>query len=143
MDKHWKKGTISMATAQLLYETDIPLIWKRVYDTKDGTAKNRNFNSWTSTGGITTHKGRYVYAVPLSSLQNWIRDKLNFHVVITPEFYRTGINYNWQVLIYGITDKSCYDDRSTGMYGDNGEYPTYEEALDAGLKRALEILLGK
>jgi len=143
MDKHWKKGTISMATAQLLYETDIPLIGKRVYDTNDGSAKNRNFNSWASTGRISTHKGRYVYAVPLANLQNWMRDVLDFHVVITPEFYRDGINYNWQVLIYNVTDKTCYDNRSTGMYGDNGEYPTHEEALDAGLKRALEILLGK
>lgn len=72
-------------------------------------------------------------------LQMWLRGK-KFHVVITPEFYKTGINYNWQVLIYDPEDEHrCIHKQSSMMYGANGEYPEYHLALEAGLEKALKL----
>lgn len=46
-----------------------------------------------------------------------------------------------QVLFYD-TDSECPNDcwtnDSTGMYGDNGEFNTYEDALNFGILKALE-----
>lgn len=75
-----------------------------------------------------------------ASLQNWLREKHNIFVQITVDFYRNGINYLWQVLIYDKEDTAgdyCSKD-SSGLYGDDGEYPTYEKALESGLKKALK-----
>lgn len=70
----------------------------------------------------------------------WLRDVHDIHVVITEEPYVNGINYLWQVFIYNPASADCWDDESTGMYGDNGEYKTYEEALEAGLREAIKLI---
>ena len=66
--------------------------------------------------------------------QGWI-------VQITPDFYKTGVNFNWQVLIWDRSGKShdWISDYSTGMYGGNGEYKTSYSALVYGTLRALEL----
>jgi hypothetical protein len=76
-----------------------------------------------------------------SLLQKWLREVHNLHVIIQPEFYTTGINYCVQVLCYAPELEDCEDNnKCTGMYGDNGEYPTYEEALEFGLQLALNLI---
>lgn len=70
----------------------------------------------------------------------WLREVHGIHVVITEEAYTNGINYLWQVLIYNPLSIDCWDNKSTGMYGDNGEYKTYEEALEAGLREAIKLI---
>ena len=73
--------------------------------------------------------------VPQSFLQKWLRDKHNIYVTITQDFYTTGINFLCQVLIYDPTDDyNCTHKLSSGLYGDNHEFPTYEDALEFGLK---------
>ena len=70
----------------------------------------------------------------------WLRETHGIHVVITEEAYTNGINYLWQVLIYNPLSVDCWDNKSTGMYGDNGEYKTYEGALEAGLREAIKLI---
>lgn len=81
-----------------------------------------------------------VYEAPSQSLlQKWLRAIHHMLVIIIPDFYLDGINYNVQVLTY---DTDGFDfvsnELSTGSYGDNGEFETYEDALEFGLFKALE-----
>ena len=75
-------------------------------------------------------------------LRNWLREVHNLHVVITPEFYRDGINYNYQVLEYDPKGKDgCVGERSSMMYGDNHEYPQEHLAIEAGIHHALTFII--
>jgi len=87
------------------------------------------------------YDGEYYAACTQSFLQKYLREVHNLHVIIQPEFYTTGINYCVQVLCYAPELEDCENhDKCTSMYGDNGEYPTYEEALEFGLELALNLI---
>jgi hypothetical protein len=83
----------------------------------------------------------------------WFRDKHGLYVVNQPEFYTTGINFNWQILWYLPKEEWKYDEddghviyveTGTGMYGDNAEYPTQEKADLGIIKKMIEIVkMGK
>lgn len=78
---------------------------------------------------------------------DWL-DSKNIHISIHPEFYKDGINWNWQVLEYDpngeedpLTHRYSYTThRSTGMYGDNGEYPKRMDAVRAAIEEALKLV---
>lgn len=84
-----------------------------------------------------------ISAPTLSLAQKWLREVYDCYIVITPEPYIEGINFNWQVLFYDNTSFDCWSDKSTGMYGDNGEHPTHESALELGLFKALLLITNK
>jgi hypothetical protein len=77
----------------------------------------------------------------------FFRDKHGLYVHSVPEFYLDGINFNWQILWYLPKDQWVKDEdgrvrtftEGTMLYGDNGEYPTQEEADLACLKKMIEI----
>ena len=75
----------------------------------------------------------------------WFRDIHGLYHTICPEFYRDGINFNWQILWYlpkeEWTEYVICD--GTVCYGDNGEYPSQEEAELACLKKLIEIVKQK
>lgn len=78
-----------------------------------------------------------------SLLQKWLREKHNLYICISAEFYKTGINHTLQILCYNpnLSESDYYDnDKCTGMYGDNAEFNTYEEALEFGLQKALTFV---
>ena len=94
---------------------------------------------WDSTSPSNFNADDWAYSCPTQALAaRWLREAHGIHVVITEEAYTNGINYLWQVLIYNPLSVDCWDNKSTGMYGDNGEYKTYEEALEAGLQEAIK-----
>lgn len=96
---------------------------------------------WDSTSPSNFNADDWGYSCPTQALAaRWLREVHDIHVVITEEPYVNGINYLWQVFIYNPASADCWDDESTGMYGDNGEYKTYEKALEAGLKHSLELV---
>lgn len=70
-------------------------------------------------------------------LQEWLRKK-NIFVVVHPEAYPNSVNWCVQVLIYNNASYDCWDNKSSALYGDNGEFKTYENALEFGLKMALK-----
>lgn len=72
-------------------------------------------------------------------IQKWLRDVHNKHVQITAEYYSDGINWNVQVLWLDENDHHDYTG-GTMMYGDNGEFSTYEAALEFGLGKALNLI---
>lgn len=76
----------------------------------------------------------------------WFRDVHGLYVRNQPEFYTTGINFNWQILWYLPKEEWKYDEENrpflietgTFMYGDNAEFPT-QEAADLGM---IEKMIG-
>lgn len=88
------------------------------------------------------YDGKEYSAVTQALLQKWLREKHNCFVTITQEFYMDGINFLWQVLIFDKNNEDCSGDylspKSSGLYGDNGKYKKYEDALEDGLKHALK-----
>lgn len=84
----------------------------------------------------------YIDWTPYHILE-WLIE-LGWHILIIPEFYKTGVNYNVQVLHYNpdrefaAIDNFC--DTATCLYGDNGELPTLEEAITYGIKWCFNII---
>lgn len=76
-----------------------------------------------------------------SALAAWLRDKYGMFVVVTPDAYTTGVNWEVQVLSYNPEDSTCWDaDMSSGVFGDNAEFATYEQAFLFGLSHAFRLL---
>lgn len=101
------------------------------------------------------HSGLYsICAAPLwQQAIDFIHSKGIF-ISIRPEIYKDGINWNWQLFWYlpkeewtyftEIIDSAIenfYD--GTFMYGDNHEYPTYNDAIKGCIEKAIEILKTK
>lgn len=73
----------------------------------------------------------------LYEVEKWLRERHNCIIVTNADFYINGINYLFQVLFYDEKFVDCISDISSGLCGDNGEYKTYEECLDAAIREAL------
>lgn len=81
---------------------------------------------------------------PLSKVLEWFTDKHGLYVAIIPEFYRDGVNWNWQVFWYSnnpVPEENHYTDGSL-MYGDNGEYQTKILAELAAIYYMIEKVKG-
>lgn len=108
-------------------------------------AKEKGFDEQHSDFYIDkTENGDFtdLPCVPQSILQKWLRDEHNMFVVVTPEFYKNGINHNVQIRTYDPDDEVLYSSitKTTGMFGDDGEFETYEIALEFGLVKALKLI---
>ena len=76
---------------------------------------------------------------------DWFRTEHGLFYSIMPEFYTTGINFNWQLRWYlpkSEWTKYIVSD-GTMWYGDNGEYPTQRDAELATLRKMITITLAK
>jgi len=71
---------------------------------------------------------------------DWFREEHGLLYSIIPEFYTGGINFNWQLRWYLPKEEWTEHVISDGTYwyGDNGEYPTQEEAELATLRKMIE-----
>jgi hypothetical protein len=69
-------------------------------------------------------------------------DEKNLNIKITPEYYKDGRNWLWQILIYSPKEEFNYY-VGTFQYGDNGEYRTRLKAEKAAFEMAFEILNNK
>lgn len=84
-------------------------------------------------------------APTFSQAFSWFREKHGLYHYILPEFYKNGINFNWQIFWY-LPKEKWTDYRITDgtmLYGDNGEYPTQEDAEQACLIKLIEIVKNK
>lgn len=101
--------------------------------------------AWEDTrNGCWLHFGSYpvgLLQAPLyQQIIDWFREKHNLHIYLSVDFYESGDNYLWQILIKDITDKTFYSKKSTGLYGDNNEYPTYYKALEKAIEEAFKLI---
>ncbi len=82
-----------------------------------------------------------VLAPTQSLLQKWLREEHNIWINILPECYSYGLQINMAILCVEMDgEKAKSTHKSTGWWGDNGEYPTYEDALEDGLQQALKLI---
>lgn len=67
-------------------------------------------------------------------------EQYDIHISINQEFYKDGTNNLWQVFwrLTKPTSDSLYS--GTGGYGDNGEYPTFNMALEDAFICCMELL---
>jgi len=87
----------------------------------------------------------YSWAPLYQQVFKWFREKHGLYIHFAPEFYMTGINFNWQILWYLPKEKWTEYVVSDGtmLFGDNGEYPTQEDAENACLDKLIEIVKNK
>lgn len=99
--------------------------------------EDKNNIGITNTTNSKLPKG--VYSMPtLYQAQKWLRERHNCYVQITYEAYKTRVNYLVQVLFYEPNDDDCWSNKSTGKYGDNAEFESFEDALSFGILEALK-----
>ena len=84
----------------------------------------------------------YSWAPLYQQVFRWFREKHGLYIHFVPEFYMTGINFNWQILWYLPKEKwtEYVVSNGTMLFGDNGEYPTQEDAENACLDKLIEII---
>lgn len=80
----------------------------------------------------------YISCPTLYEAEKWLRKNYNCIITTNVEFYTNGTNYLFQVLFYDENAYDCISDKSLGLHGDNGEYKSYEECLDAAIREALK-----
>ena len=98
-----------------------------------------NENSVGITVSTNSKLPKEVYSMPtLWEAQKYLREKHNCYIQITYEAYKTGVNYLVQVLFYELNDDDCWSNKSTGKYGDNAEFDSFEDALSFGILEALK-----
>ena len=80
----------------------------------------------------------YCYSRPtLDVAQRWLREIKGYHIAVFPEsHYDKGIVYRFSIYNEDYDGRVCYS-------GHSGQAETYEEAQEAGNKKALEIILEK
>lgn len=78
---------------------------------------------------------KQCFSLPTQSLaQRWLRETKNLHI----EIYRSAVGYGYAIV---KADNGTWqeDDDSRGP-NDGGLWDTYEEALEAGIQKALSLL---
>ena len=103
--------------------------------------------AWIDHPDVWVHEGMGINTWELRHLYDFFDDN-NLNIYIKPEYYYTGINWNWQILWHKPTKPEnkteyLYQCGGTGMYGDNNEYPTRQEAEQASFLKAFELLEDK
>lgn len=87
----------------------------------------------------------YSYTPYLEEINLYLQG-VRVYIQLSEEFYTTGVNHLWQVLIYDPdnVDSNCIlSEGSSGLYGDNGEYETREDALEDAIRYSLLFLLNR
>ena len=136
-------GLIKSETAKLAKEKGFDTAIEKIYDETgvittgiSGTGKLVKNSEWGDRG---------CYSAPTQPLlQKWLREAHNIDVVIAPERYKDGVNYIVQAQKWDLGSDEEFNPNFTvdGSYwfNDNGEYPTYEVALEKGLEEGLKLI---
>lgn len=80
------------------------------------------------------HCYKYLSVPPQSVAQKWLHETKNLHI----EIYRNACGYGYAI-VKANNGTWMEDDDSKGP-NDGGKWDTYEEALEAGLQEALELI---
>lgn len=79
----------------------------------------------------------------LSQAKQWFRETFDIDVNVWAEFYKDGYTWNVQVMWWTNQNDTNGDfpfHNGTMSYGDNGEFDSYEHALENGLRLAVKRL---
>jgi hypothetical protein len=147
---------VTFKTAELAKKRGyMPVSLEWVYTrSKDGTVYIENGKSkarYVGTFNEVDDNGEpleLIAAPDFEDLRDWL-EKKGFYINIIYDLYPDGVNVNWQVLWYLPKEEWVTDRTGNGMtmhhqymsgtsqYGDNHEFPTYDEAMDAALRKAV------
>lgn len=88
------------------------------------------------TAKLLKEKGMFTdIEFPTQSIvQKWLRETKDLHI----EIYRSAVGYGY-VIVKANNGTWREDDDSRGP-NDGGEWDTYEEALEAGIREALKLI---
>ena len=64
-----------------------------------------------------------------------MREVHGIYIMITQEFYKDGVCHLFQVCKYNKGNYTC-----SGLFGDNGEFSSYEDCLEEGILYALNLI---
>ena len=128
-----KEKLISFKTAKLAKEKGFD------EGTNNGYGKDNEELHWTEYIIFHNRNNGMISASTQSLLQKWLRDEHDVYIQISEDFYGDGINHLVQVLIYDANESKndYFSIKSSGQWGDNNEFKTYEDALEKGLQEAL------
>jgi hypothetical protein len=132
-----REELITIKTAILLKNKGFDIPCLSYYDGSDMVATQAN-NPF-DLKNYNSRKGSTLRSAPTQTLvQKWLREKHNIFIICTQNFYWDGVNHLVQVFKYNPEKERCYE--GTMLYGDNGEFESYEVSLEFGLKLALELI---
>lgn len=131
-----EKNYVSLEVAKLLKERGFNEVCDRGYFITDPDIAPLFYGTFQNKGEC--YVSGHVAAPTLYVAQKWLREKHDCYVQVTHEAYKTGVNNLVQVLFYEPNDNDCWSNKSTGVYGDNAEFDTYEDALNFGILEALK-----
>ena len=116
---------VSLEVAKLLKKAGFDWDTYSAYN-KDGmfTNKNRSILTWNDFAN-------YYSAPTLEVAQRWLRKTHHLHITIF-----SSSQESWMFRITKLHEKL-----ENGVYGE--DFYTYEEAQEAGIKKALELILEK
>jgi hypothetical protein len=77
------------------------------------------------------------YAPRLELAQKWLREVKDYHIIIEYDGYQRVYQCRLDSYVH------LYDLKHREWIDDHKDFSTYEEALDAGIRRALELILDK
>lgn len=80
------------------------------------------------------HCYKYLSVPPQSVAQKWLRETKNLHI----EIYRNTCGYGYAIV--KANNGTWMEDDDTKGPNDGGNWDTYEEALEAGLQEALNLI---
>ena len=123
---------VSLEVAKLLKEAGF--VWE-VQNYYSKLSRYQGKLLWLSCGckykeNINTNQNRYS-APTLDVAQRWLRETHNLHITIF-----SSSQESW---MFRITKQ--HEKLENGVYGE--DFYTYEEAQEAGIKKALELILEK
>ena len=130
---HWTESDINnpdfkfsgLSNKPILYDGYTPI------DEEACVGRKKDWNNYNNECPLIYH-----YSAPtLDIVQRWLREVKGYHISVFPETtYKEGIMYNFSIY------KEDYDFNANHIY--TGQtVKTYEEAQEAGIKKALEIIL--
>lgn len=89
----------------------------------------------TETLNMLSRKGfKYLHYPTQSIVQKWLRGTKNLHICI----YRNASGYGYDIC-RADNGTHIINDLSNGP-NDGGQWDTYEEALEAGIQKALKLM---
>lgn len=123
---------VSLEVAKLLKEAGFDWKCKNLYDSQD------NYNGITFTPSLKNWNvsNKLDYSAPtLEVVQRWLREEHYFHIFVEYD------SWNYFCRIDQCEPVCLYKHRE--WIHNCKEFSTYEEAQEAGVKKALELILEK
>lgn len=131
-----KEDYVSLKVARLLEEKGFNEVCDAGYLIEDKEVCPFLFETCQNKGEC--YVAGFIAAPSLYEAQKWLREKYNCYVQVTHEAYIPRVNNLVQILFYDPNSIECWSDKSSGQYGDNSEFGTYQEALNFGILEALK-----